>query len=396
MPAEQATNPYRPGAGVPPPVLTGRDDVLDVVDRTLAEVAAGGEGQRPWAVTGARGIGKTVLLLETLQRAADAGWTTAHVEAGPPDSLAAAFARALYIPLRHAASRAGPRESGRAGEALRRALRAFSAFKVTVDTAGKLSLGVDIAPEHPQDRTADPGEDLHRLLLAVGQWARVEGSPVLITVDELDRATPADLAALNKALHLLGQEDLPVPLQVVAAGQPGLPGLLARVTPYAERLWVFRTIGALEAAAAGRALTAPADHLGVAWAPAAVARAVAASRGVPYFLQSIGRFAWELRRGGRITAADADDAVELAFADAQGMFLARWDQATPAQQAFMAALAALGGEAAVAQVAERLGRTSAGLGRVRADLLARGVLESPARGRVRFTLPGFARFVASR
>ncbi|MEW9503544.1 hypothetical protein, partial [Jeotgalibacillus marinus] len=63
-----------------------------------------------------------------------------------------------------------------------------------------------------------------------------------------------------------------------------------------------------------------------------------------------------------------------------------------AQQAVITALAALGGEAPLAAVAERLGRTERSLGRVRADLVARGVIEG-REGRLRFTVPGFAAFV---
>ncbi|MDX5400593.1 MAG: ATP/GTP-binding protein, partial [Actinomycetes bacterium] len=148
--------------------------------------------------------------------------------------------------------------------------------------------------------------------------------------------------------------------------------------------------------AAAVALTAPAVHLGVAWEDDAVARAVEASWGVPFFLQSIGRFAWQLRRGGTIRRADAETAVELAFADARGLYLARWELLTGAQRSFVSALARLGDEAAVAEVAAELGRRPAGLGRVRADLVARGVVETAGRGRVRFPLPGFATWVVER
>ncbi len=385
-------NPYRPGAGVSPPVLAGRDDILSRFERVLAEVAAD-EGQRPWVLAGSRGVGKTVLLLELRQRAEDAGWVTAHVEAGPPDSLVAALTRALYVPLRRALARAG---SGAAGSgALRRLLAVFSALRVSVDSAGRLSLGVDLDPDAAP---AVPGEHLGLplLLRSLGEWARGEGRAALVTIDELHAAPPADLQALNKALHALGQEDLPPPVHVVAAGHPSLPAALARANPYAERLYVFHQLGPLDAAAAATALTAPAAHLGVRWEPAALARAVGESWGVPYFLQAVGSFAWQVRENAVITLADAEAAIALAFAEAQGMYLARWEGSTPAQQAVITALAALGGEAPLAEVAARLGRGVRSLSRVRADLLARGVVEDRGPGRLRFTLPGFADFVAAR
>lgn len=378
-------NPYRPGAGVPPPVLTGRDDVLARFERVLEEVSSG-EGQRPWAVTGARGVGKTVLLLELLQRAEDAGWVTARLEAGPPDSLAAALTRALYVPLRRALARGGER-----GGALSRLLTVFSAVRVTVDSSGRLSLGVDVDAA-AAGAQLDDDAGLHRLLQALGLWVRDESRAALITIDELDAAAPADITALNRALHLLGQDDLPVPVHVVVTGNPTLLAGLARANPYAERLYVLHQLGPLDDAAAAGALTEPATHLGIRWDPAAVDRAVAESWGVPYMVQSIGSFAWQVRAGESISLPDVDAAVGLALAEARGMHLARWDGSTPAQQAVITALAALGGEAPLAAVAERLGRTERSLGRVRADLVARGVIEG-REGRLRFTVPGFAAFV---
>lgn len=381
-----ATNPYRPGAGLAPPVLAGRDALLEEFDTLLAEVPRTGEGQRPWAVAGARGVGKTVLLLEMLQRAHDAGWTTARLEAGPPDSLVESLTRALYIPLRQAAGRARP------GSALRRVLAVFSALRVTVDSAGTLSFGVDVEPP-AEDTGADLGTDLHHLLHALGEWARAEGTAVLLTIDELDAAPQAEIAALNRALHRLGQDDLPVPVHVVAAGQAALPGTLARATAYAERLWAFHHIGPLDDDAAAHALRAPAAHLRVSWEEGAVDLAVRSSWGVPFLLQSIGRFAWQLRTGAVITRDDAAAAVELALADARGLFAARWEQLTQAQQSFVGALADAGGEADLGDLAAALGRAPGRLGRVRSDLVARGVVEPAGRGRVRFPLPGFAEYV---
>lgn len=62
-------NPFKPGAGLRPPILAGRDSLFadfDVVRRKIAEL---GEGDRSWILTGLRGVGKTVLLGE-LQRIA--------------------------------------------------------------------------------------------------------------------------------------------------------------------------------------------------------------------------------------------------------------------------------------------------------------------------------------
>ncbi len=56
-------NPYSMGAGNPPPALTGRE-VQERQFRTLLARLRGGLSDRSMIVSGLRGVGKTVLLLE--------------------------------------------------------------------------------------------------------------------------------------------------------------------------------------------------------------------------------------------------------------------------------------------------------------------------------------------
>ena len=55
-------NPFRPSFGVSPRVLAGREDVIEEFDIGLDE--GPGSPMRSVLVSGARGIGKTVLLGE--------------------------------------------------------------------------------------------------------------------------------------------------------------------------------------------------------------------------------------------------------------------------------------------------------------------------------------------
>ena len=68
---ESLTNPFRPGNGVPPPFLAGRDGLLAEFERFLGETHP---VHANWILTGIRGTGKTVLLGESAERADRAGW----------------------------------------------------------------------------------------------------------------------------------------------------------------------------------------------------------------------------------------------------------------------------------------------------------------------------------
>jgi hypothetical protein len=72
-------NPFRPGNGVPPPYLAGRDRLLAAFEDWLLETPP---LHANWALTGLRGTGKTVLLGEFATRAERAGWLTLQRELG--------------------------------------------------------------------------------------------------------------------------------------------------------------------------------------------------------------------------------------------------------------------------------------------------------------------------
>ena len=54
-------NPYRPGAGAPPPTLAGREGELEAIETLLGRLSHG-RGERSIVITGLRGVGKTALL----------------------------------------------------------------------------------------------------------------------------------------------------------------------------------------------------------------------------------------------------------------------------------------------------------------------------------------------
>src|SRR5580704_11047092 len=81
-------SPYRPGYNQRPVVLAGRDYILAAADEALAVAALEGRTPPALLVVGPRGVGKTVLLGEIADRAADRySWPRLHVEIAPGSSL---------------------------------------------------------------------------------------------------------------------------------------------------------------------------------------------------------------------------------------------------------------------------------------------------------------------
>ena len=80
-----------------------------------------------------------------------------------------------------------------------------------------------------------------------------------------------------------------------------------------------------------------------------------------------------------------------------GVFVTTWQRVSPADRTYLVAAAhtrSADGESRTSDVAERLGRVPSATTAMRDRLINRhAVLYSPARGVVRFTLPGFADWV---
>jgi len=125
----------------------------------------------------------------------------------------------------------------------------------------------------------------------------------------------------------------------------------------------------------------------------------AESGGYPQALQTIGEAAWHAARpdrGNVITLEHVTAAQPAVRAEMTSLFQARWDVATDGERDFLRAMASQPGtEVRRGDVAEELGKDSDDLGMVRRSLINKGIIDAPARGRLRFTIPGFGEFVRS-
>ena len=92
-------NPYRPGAGTPPPTLAGRQTELKAIDNLLGRLAAG-RGERSIVLTGLRGVGKTALLWAAEEDAEKRDWISQSLEARTDLDFRAALTDRSWVVLR--------------------------------------------------------------------------------------------------------------------------------------------------------------------------------------------------------------------------------------------------------------------------------------------------------
>jgi hypothetical protein len=291
-------NPYRPGVGMRPLYLAGRDGPLRRFDAMLR---AAPEQHACMRLTGLRGVGKTVLLEVFAERAQQRDWEPAFLELQPSHNTDEAIRATIASLLEHTRRRLSrvARLRAVAGRALRSASLSVSWEEI--------SLSVAFASQQE--------EDLARDLFATVELALTRGQAGVILLldeaqlvrDERDRHGKHPLSLLLAPIVALQRQE--VPLGLVLCGLPTLAGNLQKARSYSERLFRGEEIDSLPPAEALEAFLRPLQQTDRTAERSLAETVVEEVEGYPYFLQLWGSELWdatEFSGVNRITAGLLD------------------------------------------------------------------------------------------
>jgi hypothetical protein len=374
-------NPYTPNAGSRPPELAGRDAELEQF-RVLLGRLKDGRTEQSMIIRGLRGVGKTVLLNTFEDQAEAEGFFTYYHELTPGAGLVRELARDAQVALGRL------KLSARMVTSIRAALDQLSTIKVT----GPEGIGLSVDLRRADEATLS--SDLSQLFLELGRASRGRIGGVVFVLDEVQFADPVQFRALIGALHRVTQRNLPITL--VAAGLPQIPKLTGEARSYAERLFTFPVIGNLERDDAAAALVEPVRAQGVEYDDDALALALDWTAGYPFYIQQLGKHAWNLAARSPITSAVIESAKPVAQKSLDNtMYEIRVQRATDAERRYMRAMAELGsGPYKTGDVARKVGKTTTALSPVRQSLLDKGlVYATEDYGYLDFTAPRFDEFM---
>jgi hypothetical protein len=341
----------------------GRDAALSEVEESLAD--GPGAPARLSLFSGVRGVGKTVMLLELARLARERDWVVVADTA--TDGLVARLTRAVE-------------EAAVAKRSSRR--RVASVTLPTVLGVG----GGGVTLEAPQP-TATQALDFRRAASELLDRIEKQGRGLLITVDEVTMEHPRELRDLATAYqHLVGES------RNVAMALAGLPSgvselLNDRVLTFLRRATPFH-LGRLTDQQVAAGLSGTIEGSGRTITSEALKQAVPACGGYPFMVQLVGYHAWRRAVNGVIgidaVAAAVPVARERLGTSVLGTAVA---DLSPAERAYLAAMAVDDGPSRTAEVAERLKISQSAGGQRRLRLVAAGIIEPVERGLVRFTLP---------
>jgi hypothetical protein len=380
-------NPFKPGSGLRPPALEGRDKQIEAFDLLVAR-SKRCNYDRGMVLSGLRGVGKTTLLNTLAEHADRQGWLTIGIEARPNAAGTAAVRAKLAQELT---------------VGLRRYSRKHKIQKVIdplIELARGFSLEIGLGPatvnvgtSQPAASSGDIDLDIEELVEAITTALKPRGSAFGLFIDEMQDLDTDLLSALLTVQHRASQREWPFFL--IGAGLPNLPAILAENRSYAERQFLYSTVGPLDTDAAADALRIPVRRHGGDFTDEALEVLVTASGGYPYFLQEYGKAIWNLAPEAPFQTEDAELAVEVGRSHLdEGFFPSRWNRATERERRYLRALAATGEDAPRSgKVAELMGATVSGVSDVRETAIKKGLIWAPEHGRIAFTVPGMADFI---
>lgn len=378
-------NPYRPGAGMSPAYLAGRDNTINEAQNILQAINYG-YSARSVVYYGLRGVGKTVLLNYIENLADEMDLPSEYMEIAERDR-SFQYQMALHIyKLINRLSLLKNIESH-----IKKALSILKAFTIKY---GCDDISIEVNPANGISDTGNLANDMTELFLALGVIAQKQNKGVVLFIDEIQYIKDDEFEALMEAIHRTNQKNYPI--VIFSAGLPKIAKIAGDVKSYAERLFDFIEIDSLNNEEAKLALIEPAKRFQINYTDEAINKIIEITQGYPYFLQEYGKWVWECKKEESIIdikiVNKAYDEFEQSLDKA--FFKVRHDRATAREIEFMTAMVACEKlPCSTKEIANIMGESIQAISPLRAQLIHKGFIYAAKRGEVDFTVPQFDKYL---
>lgn len=356
------TNPFHASFGVSPPLLVGRESVLEEFVEALAD--GPGSSGRATLYTGARGAGKTVMLNAVENLARQRGWLVISETA--TDGFVGRITQ-QHLP---------------------RLLRDFDPESVQRRLKGltaPLSIG-RVDWDTVETHVIQAG--LRNQLEVLTDLLADHGTGVLITLDEIHHRQLVELRELASTVQHAFREG-----RELAFVGAGLASSVSDVVNDDVLTFLRRaerhSLGSVARADVERGFREPIEVAGRRIGDEALRLMVDGASGYPFLLQLVGAQTWRLHPGDdEVTPADAAEGVARARRRLGALIHEpALRGASDIDRAFLSAMALDDGPSRMADIQQRLGVDVNYTSQYRLRLIAAELIHSTRRGYVDFALP---------
>ncbi len=360
-----AKNPFHPTFGVSPPLLVGRDSLIEAVAEAIED--GPGAPARATLYTGPRGSGKTVLLNAVEDQARTQGWAVIS-ETADPGFIERMTHQHLPLLLR-----------GLDPAAVRKRL---SGLNIPLGPLGSAGADWNTVETHVVQAGLRSQIELLTDLLAA------DGLGLLITLDEVHHQQIAELRQFGTTVQHAFREERE--LVFVGAGlSSSVSDLLNDEVLTFLRRADRHHLGSVSRTEVARAIREPVEAAERTIGDEALTVMVEGTGGYPFLIQLVGHRAWRLHHGTKeITLNDAREGVAQALRRLGSLvYEPALADASDVDKTFLLAMAKDDGPSKMADIQQRLGVSESYASQYRLRLIAAELIESKKRGYVDFALP---------
>lgn len=377
-------NPYRPGAGLMPTYLAGREEDIrsmeEIFDAILQNIPT-----QSVIFSGLRGVGKTVLINRLQSIAEDKGIFCKHIEVEERSDFISQTASCSQSFLRKIS------KIEKFKHLIQKPLDAIKSLVVSFDpNESTFSLSVQ---ERELYTTTNLVQSLTDVFVTLGEAAYKTESPICFFIDEIQYMKNSELGALISALHRVNQ--MGYPIIIVGAGLPKIYNMLSSEKSYAERLFIYKEVGSLNEKEAIAAITKPVEKLKVTYSDEAVEKIISITKGYPFFIQQLCKIVYQNTNSKSISLEDVNRNIPDFFKTMDtGFFKVRYERCSEADKRFIFAMVACGElPCTIANVAKIMKKTVNSISTSRAQLINKGIIYPVRYKELDFTVPEFDGFI---
>lgn len=377
-------NPYRPGAGLMPTYLAGRDEDIHNIGQMFYALTKNIPTQSV-IFSGLRGVGKTVLINQLQKIAEDQGIFCRHIEVEERNDFISQIAACSQAFLRTVSGKEKFRHL------IQKPLDAIKALVVSFDpNEHTFSLSLQ---EKELYRSLNLTQSLTDVFSSIGEAAYQSETPLCFFIDEMQYMKPEELGSLIAALHRANQ--LGYPVMIIGAGLPKIYKMLSDEKSYSERLFLYKEIDSLTREQSDKAITEPAKKFGISYEREAVDEIINITKGYPFFIQQMCQIVYEKTNRDVIRVSDIQDVVKLFFETLDaGFFRVRYERCSDSDKKFLFAMVRCGElPCTISGISKWLKKKGKTISPTRAQLINKGIIYPVRYSELDFTVPEFSGFI---
>lgn len=377
-------NPYRPGAGLMPTYLAGRDEDIQNVEEMFHALTM--NIPTPSIVfSGLRGVGKTVLINKLQTIAEEKDIFCKHIEVEERNDFIPQIAACAQAFLRKVS------EKEKFKHLIQKPLDAIKSLVVSFDpNDNTFSFSVQ---ERELYKSNSLTQSLTEVFVTIGETAYKTETPICFFIDEIQYMKQNELGSLIAALHRTNQ--LGYPVMIVGAGLPKIYKMLSEEKSYSERLFMYKVIGSLTDEQSRKAIEEPVKKFNVTYTDEAIHQIIKITKGYPFFLQQMCQVVYKNTEDRIIKDFHVKNNINEFFRllDA-GFFKVRYERCAESDKKFIFAMVKCGElPCTISNVAKNLHKNVNSISTTRAQLISKGIIYPIRYKELDFTVPEFDGYI---